>query len=426
MTDQISRRAAIGAGALLGAATIAPTRAQAQTAQPTAGDTLAKVKAAGTLLAGVRNDFPPIGSIDTSGKPVGFGPDLAEAFAKKLGVKAEFVPTTSRTRIPLLQNGSIDCEFGITTPTVERENTVDFSIPYVWDAVSIIIKEGASKSVKDYAPPKKVATTQGSYIIELFKDHIANPEIVLFQEYPDAVQALKKRQGRRRRRQPGKLGGLRAQGLWAGHVGEYGEGSLGHHGAAERFQLAQLAQPYASGALEGRDLQGALGEAHGRGARLLHVLPLHAATRHQVAGARTGAGNALVGDLGLSRSPAVGPSADHPDHPSHDGRRAAARHAGRLPQAVAELFRRAGRTDLRRDHPQHPERGQGILPLLRRRARRSAGRRARPLLAPEQLYLGRARRRLPLGSARAERGSLGLRAQSPADFSCTCCCRRWG
>jgi polar amino acid transport system substrate-binding protein len=101
------------------------------------------------------------------------------------------VPTTSRTRIPLLQNGSIDCEFGITTPTVEREKTVDFSIPYVWDAVSIIIKEGASKTVKDYAPPKKVATTQGSYIIELLKDNIANPEIVLFQEYPDAVQALK-------------------------------------------------------------------------------------------------------------------------------------------------------------------------------------------------------------------------------------------
>ena len=191
MTDDISRRVAIGAGALLGAAAIAATRSQAQTAQSAAGDTLAKVKAAGTLLAGVRNDFPPIGSIDTGGKPVGFGPDLADAFAKKLGVKVEFVPTTSRTRIQLLQNGSIDCEFGITTPTVEREKTVDFSIPYVWDAVSIIIKEGASKTVKDYAPPKKVATTQGSYIIELLKDNIANPEIVLFQEYPEAVQALK-------------------------------------------------------------------------------------------------------------------------------------------------------------------------------------------------------------------------------------------
>lgn len=188
MTSHFNRRTAIGLGVGLSTAVGTAATAWAQTA---VADTLAKVKAAGTMLAGVRNDFPPIGSIDTGGKPVGFGPDLAEAFGKRLGVKMEFIPTTSRTRIPLLQNGSMDCEFGITTPTVEREKTVDFSIPYVWDAVAIIIKEGASRKVADYAPPKKVATTQGSYIIDLFKQYIANPDIVLFQEYPDAVQALR-------------------------------------------------------------------------------------------------------------------------------------------------------------------------------------------------------------------------------------------
>lgn len=191
MYNPISRRAALGAtGLIVGAAGLshAPAMAQGATAM---GDTLAKVKAAGKLLAGVRNDFPPMGSIDTSGKAVGFGPDIAEVFAKKLGVALEFAPTTSRTRIPLIQNGSIDCEFGITTPTVEREKTVDFSIPYVWDAVGMIIKEGSSRKVADYGPPKKVATTQGSYIIDLFKQYIVNPDIVLFQEYPDAVQALR-------------------------------------------------------------------------------------------------------------------------------------------------------------------------------------------------------------------------------------------
>jgi len=188
MTGHFNRRTALGLGVGLSTAVGTAATAWAQTA---VADTLAKVKAAGTMLAGVRNDCPPIGSIDTGGKPVGFGPDLAEAFGRRLGVKTEFIPTTSRTRIPLLQNGSIDCEFGITTPTVEREKTVDFSIPYVWDAVAIIIKEGASRKVADYAPPKKVATTQGSYIIDLFKQYIANPDIVLFQEYPDAVQALR-------------------------------------------------------------------------------------------------------------------------------------------------------------------------------------------------------------------------------------------
>jgi polar amino acid transport system substrate-binding protein len=154
------------------------------------GDTLARVKAAGKMLVGVRNDFPPVGSVDASGNTVGFGPDLAQVLAKKLGVVAEFVPVTSRTRIPLLQNGSIDLEVGITTPTIEREKSVDFSIIYVWDSVNLIIKKGASKNVLDYGPPKKVATTQGSYIIQLVKERVPNAEIVLFQEYPEAVLAL--------------------------------------------------------------------------------------------------------------------------------------------------------------------------------------------------------------------------------------------
>ena len=189
MTDHISRRAAIGAGALLGAATIATTRAQAQTVQPAAGDTLAKVKAAGTLLAGVRNDFPR-SDRSTRAASRWIWTRLAEAFAKKLGVKAEFVPTTSRTRIPLLQNGSIDCEFG-TPPQPSSARNRRFFDPICVGRGFHHHQEGASKTVKDYAPPRKVATTQGSYIIELFKQHIANPEIVLFQEYPDAVQALR-------------------------------------------------------------------------------------------------------------------------------------------------------------------------------------------------------------------------------------------
>jgi polar amino acid transport system substrate-binding protein len=230
----------------------------------------------------VRNDFPPIGSIDTDGKPVGFGPDLALAFGKKLGVKVEFVPTTSRTRIPLLQNGSIDCEFGITTPTVERELTVDFTIPYVWDAVSLITKEGGSRKVADYAPPKKVATTQGSYIIELMKQAIANPDIVLFQEYPDAVQALKN----------GKVDGVGVNNASAVAYARKGSGlQLSEDMVRDPWgimlrpndsQLAQLAEPYAAGALEGWHVQGSVAEAHGCGARLLHVLPLYAAAGYQV------------------------------------------------------------------------------------------------------------------------------------------------
>ena len=152
--------------------------------------TLDKVKQSGKFLAGVRFDFPPVGSVDNTGKPIGFGPELAKVFADRLGVQVEYVQVTSKTRIPLLQNGSIDADIGPTTPTVKRDEVVDFSIPYVWDGVGLLVKKGSSLNVKDYGPPKKVATTQGSFIIDLVKEQLPNVDLVLFQEFPDAVVAL--------------------------------------------------------------------------------------------------------------------------------------------------------------------------------------------------------------------------------------------
>ena len=163
-----------------------PAPAAAQQPQ----STLDKIKASGKFLAGVRFDFPPIGSVDNAGKPIGFGPELAKLFADKLGVQVEYVQVTSKNRFPLLQNGSIDADIGPTTPTVKREEVVDFSIPYVWDGVSLLVKKGGSRNVKDYGPPKKIACTQGSFIIDLIKAELPNAEFVLFQEYPDAVVAL--------------------------------------------------------------------------------------------------------------------------------------------------------------------------------------------------------------------------------------------
>ncbi len=158
-------------------------------AQAPAG-TMEKIKSSGTILVGVRNDFPPIGSVDGRGKPIGFGVDLGEAIAKELGVKVEFVAVTSRTRFPLLQQGSIDIEIGVTTPTVEREKAVDFTIPYIWDAVDLLIKKGASAKLSDYGPPKKIATTQGSFVVDVIKQQLPQAELVLFQEFPEAVAAL--------------------------------------------------------------------------------------------------------------------------------------------------------------------------------------------------------------------------------------------
>src|SRR5262245_54301804 len=54
--------------------------------------TLDAVKARGTLIAGVKTDYPPFGYIDEAGKTVGFDIDIVEYIANRLVVKLDLRP----------------------------------------------------------------------------------------------------------------------------------------------------------------------------------------------------------------------------------------------------------------------------------------------------------------------------------------------
>src|SRR2546429_5976836 len=58
------------------------------------------VKKRATLIAGVKNDYPPFGFVDGDGKWVGIEVDMSKYIADKLGVALKMEPVTSRTRIP--------------------------------------------------------------------------------------------------------------------------------------------------------------------------------------------------------------------------------------------------------------------------------------------------------------------------------------
>jgi len=85
---------AVGLALLLGG----PGPADAQS-------TLEVVKKRGKLIAGVKTDFPPFGTIDASGRNVGFDVDVAHRFARALFNDANQVElVTSGNRIPFLQS----------------------------------------------------------------------------------------------------------------------------------------------------------------------------------------------------------------------------------------------------------------------------------------------------------------------------------
>src|SRR4051812_29469735 len=99
------RRLLLGLFSLL-ALSSAEASAQDRSQQPVS--TYDIVKQRGTVVVGLKNDYPPYGYLDSSGKWVGIEVEFAEYIATKLGVKLKMEAVSSRTRIPMLVNGNID------------------------------------------------------------------------------------------------------------------------------------------------------------------------------------------------------------------------------------------------------------------------------------------------------------------------------
>jgi polar amino acid transport system substrate-binding protein len=99
---------------------------------------LKKVKDSGTLVIGI-TDFEPMDYKDSSGNWVGFDADMANEFAKKLGVEAKFVEIEWDNKALELDSGNIDCVWNGMTLTDEVKSSMDCSNPYCNNAQIVIV-----------------------------------------------------------------------------------------------------------------------------------------------------------------------------------------------------------------------------------------------------------------------------------------------
>src|SRR5881628_4204576 len=130
-----------------------------------AQSTLEIVKKRGKLIAGVKTDFPPFGTVDASGKHVGFDVDVAHRFAKALfndEQQVELVAVTSGNRIPFLQSSKIDIIIATVTITDERRQVVEFSEPYFMSGSLILVPRASAVRRLEDVEGKTVAVVQGA------------------------------------------------------------------------------------------------------------------------------------------------------------------------------------------------------------------------------------------------------------------------
>ncbi len=153
----------------------AVTALAASSALAQTGDTLAKIKASGSVSLGVR-ESSGLGYTLGNGKYVGFHTEMGEIvlsdIRKQLGLTAlevKYQPVTSQNRIPLVQNGTVDIECGSTTNNATRQKDVSFAVTTYVEEVRIAVKANSGiNGIKDLAG-KNVATTTGTTSVQTLR-----------------------------------------------------------------------------------------------------------------------------------------------------------------------------------------------------------------------------------------------------------------
>lgn len=153
----------------LSVALLATSAAFAQNA-----DTLAKIKASGTINLGVR-DSSALSYTLGNGKYVGFHTEMAERIIDDLGknigkpLTVNHVLVTSQNRVPLVQNGTVDIECGSTTNNAARAKDVAFAYNTYMEVVRMAVKANSGiKDLKDLNG-KTVSTTTGTTSVQILR-----------------------------------------------------------------------------------------------------------------------------------------------------------------------------------------------------------------------------------------------------------------
>ncbi len=159
-----------------------------------------KIKEHGKLVVGVKYDTKLFGLKDPgTGNVEGFDIDISKAIAKHiLGDEnaIELKEVTSKTRIPMLNNGEIDMVVATMTITEERKKEVDFSDVYFQAGQSLLVKKGSPiTGIQDVTKDSTILGSKGATSIKNIKEKVEGVTVLEFDNYQDAFSALKAGKG---------------------------------------------------------------------------------------------------------------------------------------------------------------------------------------------------------------------------------------
>ena len=159
-------------------------------------DQLADIKKKGEIVVGVLGTDEPNSFVDPKTRElVGYEVDLANAIARKIGVKATFKQIAVAARIPELQQGRVDLLAASLTHNKEREAQIDFSLTTFVTGQKVMVKASSGIADVPQLAGKKVLTVKGGTQEENVRKAVPTVEVVTFETTQQAFQALQQGKG---------------------------------------------------------------------------------------------------------------------------------------------------------------------------------------------------------------------------------------
>lgn len=130
-----------------------------------AGETLSRVRRTGILQDVLVDDYPPFGFIDEHNQLAGFDVDVAQAVAKRLGVKLKMFTPGWETISAGRWHGRWDICICSMSPTRERGEVLDFPAQYYNSPAVLIVhsKDNRIRSIADISGRRVGVGTGSSY-----------------------------------------------------------------------------------------------------------------------------------------------------------------------------------------------------------------------------------------------------------------------
>jgi cystine transport system substrate-binding protein len=159
------------------------------TSSQAGGDLLAQIKKSGEIKIGTEGTYAPFTFHDSNNQLTGFDVELAEAVAKQLGVKADFVETPWDGMFAGLNDKRFDMIANEVGVNPERKKKYDFSAPYITSTAVLIVRKD-NNTIHSFTDlkGKKAAQTLTSNYGKMARSNGA--EIVDVQGFDDAVQLV--------------------------------------------------------------------------------------------------------------------------------------------------------------------------------------------------------------------------------------------